>query len=177
MWPGSDYPYSDHVCTFNIPYNESYGWNDRVDFAMSWFTDEKTPTNLVMMYFEEPDFHAHIYGPESEVVIIEMKLKIRPEIVSMFFFLAKITKTVAKLDDLTKYIQEQLIAHNLDKRINVIHLSDHGMNSVSPPNFIDLRKFTTKKAFKWYGSSPILQIVPKDDGSKMSNIHFTKETL
>lgn len=67
---------------------------------------------------------------------------------------------VAKLDNLTKYIQEQLIAHDLDQRINVIHLSDHGMSSVVPPNFIDLRQFTTDGAFKWYGFSPILQIVP-----------------
>lgn len=67
---------------------------------------------------------------------------------------------VAKLDNLTKYIQEQLIAHNLDQRINVIHVSDHGMSSVVPPNFIDLRQFTTEGAFKWYGSSPVLQIVP-----------------
>lgn len=74
--------------------------------------------------------------------------------------LSQITNMVAKLDNLTKYIQEQLMAHNLDQRINVIHLSDHGMSSVVPPNFIDLRQFTAAGAFKWYGSSPILQIVP-----------------
>lgn len=67
---------------------------------------------------------------------------------------------IAKLDNLTKYIQEQLIAHDLDRRINVIHLSDHGMSSVVPSNFIDLRQFTADGAFNWFGSSPILQIVP-----------------
>lgn len=79
-------------------------------------------------------------------------------------FPLQITNIVAKLDNLTKYIQEQLIAHNLEQRINVIHLSDHGMSSVVPPNFIDLTQFTAEGAFKWYGSSPILQIVPTNQG-------------
>lgn len=69
---------------------------------------------------------------------------------------------IAKVDDLTKYIQQQLIEHNLDKRVNVIHLSDHGMDSVSPPNFIDLREFLTNGTYKMYGTSPVLQVVPND---------------
>lgn len=88
-------------------------------------------------------------------------------------FLLQITEMVAKLDNLTQYIQQQLIAHNLDQRINVIHLSDHGMSSVVPPNFIDLRKFTTAGAFKWYGSSPILQIVPTNQSEFIFLFYFS----
>lgn len=74
----------------------------------------------------------------------------------------QITDEVSQLDELTEYIQQQLIAKQLDKRVNVIHLSDHGMNSVSPPNFIDLRKFMADGTYTTYGSTPVLQIVPKD---------------
>lgn len=71
---------------------------------------------------------------------------------------------IAKLDNLTKYIQQRLIDFKLDKRVNVIHLSDHGMNSVMPTNFIDLTKYLTKGTFEMYGTSPVLQVVPKTKG-------------
>lgn len=69
-----------------------------------------------------------------------------------------------KLDNYTKYIQERLTATGLEKRVNVIYLSDHGMNTVTPPNFIDLTQFVGNDTCKFYGTSPVLQIVPNDSG-------------
>lgn len=80
---------------------------------------------------------------------------------------------VAKLDDLTKYIQQKLVDNKLEKRVNVIHLSDHGMNSVSPPNFIDLTKFIANGTYTMYGTSPVLQIVPIDKGSGASTTTYS----
>lgn len=51
-----------------MPFNNSVLFDERVDTVMSWFTDKKTPANLVMLYFEEPDGRGHVYGPESQVV-------------------------------------------------------------------------------------------------------------
>lgn len=68
MWPGSNFKYDDTACTFSQNFNETMSWNERVDIVMTWFTNEKTPANLVMMYIEEPDVHAHIYSPDSNVV-------------------------------------------------------------------------------------------------------------
>lgn len=75
---------------------------------------------------------------------------------------------VARVDNLTQYIQEKLIANKLKNRVNVIHLSDHGMVGVNPPRFIDLTKFIHKKHYKMYGSSPVLQIVPKNPSKTCS---------
>lgn len=69
---------------------------------------------------------------------------------------------VSKLDNLTRYIQEKLISTGLDKRVNVIHLSDHGMTGVAPPNFIYLDKILANDNCKFYGTSPLLQVVPDD---------------
>lgn len=77
-------------------------------------------------------------------------------------FYDQITNTVAKLDNLTRYIQEKLIEYGLDKRVNVIHLSDHGMNSVALANSINLTNFVAHDSCDFYGTSPVLQIVPKD---------------
>lgn len=75
---------------------------------------------------------------------------------------AQVTKLVAKLDEAVGYVQKRLMETGLDKRVNVIYLSDHGMNSVKPPNFINLNDFLTADCCTMYGTSPILQIVPKD---------------
>lgn len=68
---------------------------------------------------------------------------------------------IAKTDDITGYIQEKLIENNLENRVNVIHLSDHGMNNVTPDNFISLTEFSNGM-YDTYGSSPVIQIVPVD---------------
>lgn len=68
MWPGSDFKYDGTACTFNWKFDPSKEWKDRVDEVMRWFTHEKTPANLVMLYIEQPDALAHVYGPDSEKV-------------------------------------------------------------------------------------------------------------
>lgn len=68
MWAGSDYDYNGIKCTFTSGFDIHKTNEERIDTALSWFTDEKTPANLVMLYFEEPDEHAHAFGPDSAEV-------------------------------------------------------------------------------------------------------------
>lgn len=68
MWPGGHFAYNNRSATFGVNFNESVPWKDRVDTVMSWFTHKETPTNLVMLYFEDPDTQSHIYGPDSKEV-------------------------------------------------------------------------------------------------------------
>lgn len=84
----------------------------------------------------------------------------------------QVTKLLSKLDDFTEYIQKKLSDNNLDQRVNVIHLSDHGMSSVIPPNFIDLTEFVRNETVSFYGTSPILQVVPKDNSELLSILYF-----
>lgn len=55
-------------CTFSEVYTQGKDFNYRVDTALSWFQDEKTPANLVMIYFEDPDSTAHNHGCSSQQV-------------------------------------------------------------------------------------------------------------
>lgn len=68
MWPGGDFEYNGVKCTFSMSFNKTFEFEERVDTVMSWFTNEKTPANLVFLYLEEPDAVGHIYGPESDRV-------------------------------------------------------------------------------------------------------------
>ncbi|XP_055308280.1 ectonucleotide pyrophosphatase/phosphodiesterase family member 5-like [Sitodiplosis mosellana] len=135
IWPGSDYEYHGVSCTFQKEHNGSIPFEDRVDTIMNWFTHEQTPTNLVMLFIEEPDEQSHMYGPNS----------------------IHITNAAARVDNLTRYIEDKLIEHKLQNRVNVIYLSDHGMVSVPPSNFIDFTVFLANNTYNIYGSTPVLQ--------------------
>lgn len=75
---------------------------------------------------------------------------------------------VRKVDDLTRYIEDQLVKENLRDRTNVIYVSDHGMDSVQSPNFINISSYLENGTYQCYGSSPVMQIVPQDGKSKTS---------
>lgn len=142
MWPGSNMPYtqSNVNCTYIKPYNMSLPWNDRVDTVFQWIRDPKQPANLVMLYIEEPDYYGHIYSPESD----------------------RVAQLLIKLNDLTRYIYDRVREFNLQDRVNVLHLSDHGMDSLMPKNFINLTNFVPGDIkYDRYGNTPVLQIVPK----------------
>lgn len=130
-------------------------------------------------FFHTKDFHSNLWrlvslAPFTITTVIELNyFDFLLEINFIFFFThlfffplsaTQITDMIAKLDNLTKYIQQRLIDYKLEKRVNVIHVSDHGMNSVSSPSFIDLTKYLNNGTYEMYGTSPVLQIVPKNKG-------------
>lgn len=139
MWPGSDYEYDGIDCTHNHHYNLSMDYKSRVDEAFKWILNDTSPANLVMFYIEEPDTHAHAFGPESQTI----------------------TDLVEKLNGVTEYLHQKIHQHQLENRVNVIHLSDHGMDSLELRNVVDLTQIIGDKA-KYYGSTPVLQVVPKN---------------
>lgn len=70
MWPGSNFPYNrnETQCTFTKPYDTETNWIEKVDIVMEWLTDPVKPVNLVMLYFDEPDYHGHVFSPDSDMV-------------------------------------------------------------------------------------------------------------
>ncbi|CRK99499.1 CLUMA_CG012818, isoform A [Clunio marinus] len=140
MWPGSDYEYDGVKCTHNLHYNITVNYTERVDIVFQWILNKESPANLIMFYIEEPDTHAHAFGPESDTI----------------------TQLVSKLNTVTEYLYKKIKQHNLENRVNVVHLSDHGMDSLQLKNVIDLSKLIGNKKVNYYGTTPILQIVPED---------------
>lgn len=137
MWPGSDFFYNSISCTHKQHFNMSENLHERVDQVMSWVLNKTHPANLIMLYVEDPDNHAHAFGPDSQ----------------------KITDLVEKLDKMTEYLYKKIQEFNLQDRTSVIHLSDHGMDSMQLLNVIDLTKII-KHRVSYYGNTPVMQIVP-----------------
>lgn len=68
---------------------------------------------------------------------------------------------IKKVDKYVAQIEQKLQDEGLSERINVIYVSDHGMDTVMPINFIDVTKELRENTYDIYGTSPVLQIVPK----------------
>jgi len=74
MWPGSEFSYHKAVLpTFIHKWDPKWSWQQRVDMVIKWLNHPEKPANLVMLYMEEPDTHAHAFGSESPEVTEQIK--------------------------------------------------------------------------------------------------------
>lgn len=68
---------------------------------------------------------------------------------------------IVRTDRIAQYLTKQLTDHGLIDRVNVVYLSDHGMDIIQTANFINLTAFMTPDTFDIYGNTPVVQIVPR----------------
>lgn len=81
---------------------------------------------------------------------------------------------VRRLDAFIVYLEQSLLMEDLENITDVIILSDHGMLTVTPRNFIDLYAFIDENFCKTYGTSPVLQVVCSDDKIQEAYANLTK---
>ncbi|KAK3925339.1 Ectonucleotide pyrophosphatase/phosphodiesterase family member 5 [Frankliniella fusca] len=157
MWPGGEFSYGCRKTrpTFSQKWDEKVSYQDRIDTVLSWFLDKNTPANLVMLYLEEPDLHGHAFGIDS----------------------AEVRDQIKRLDKSIDYINQQLKTHNLDHLVTVFVVSDHGMINLHQRNIIDLNEYVDNSSYVAAGSSPVLQIFPKDglEDSVFSSLQNAKQ--
>ncbi|KAL1139516.1 hypothetical protein AAG570_006499 [Ranatra chinensis] len=147
MWAGSDFEYGGVNATFTKSYKKSVDWRERVDTVIGWLGHPETPANLVMMYFEQPDAEEHVYGPESPS--------------------GQTNNQIKRVDAITKYLVDSLRNSGL-LDVNLVFISDHGMDGVQKKDIIDLTKIVGNLA-DMYGTSPVLQVYPKP-GTNVENV-------
>lgn len=151
MWPGCEYTYQGFSATFIQQFNFSLSFKERIDKAIKWILDPNTPANLILLYFEEPDSHGHVFGPNSEQVTEQIKI----------------------IDNITKYLLDKL-SENKISNYNLIMLSDHGMSSIDYSNIIDLNEILSNDTYNVYGTSPTLQIFPKQGENNLLDYQYSK---
>ncbi|XP_022915908.1 bis(5'-adenosyl)-triphosphatase enpp4-like [Onthophagus taurus] len=140
MWPGCKFSYQNVTPTHFESWDPKYDLYKRVDTAISWIMDPQYPANLVMLYIEEPDFHGHVYSPDSTVV----------------------ENMIKKLDNVTQYLHDKLRKHHLSHLVNVIHLGDHGMISIKYKNILNVSNYLEKNTYSFADSSPTLHVIPEE---------------
>lgn len=146
MWPGCTFEYLNHSCTYveMCHQNCEKSWMDRVDTVINWLIHPEKPANLVLLHIEATS------QPSSSSAFDKFTTK--SEI---------IRNRISELDELTRYIHDQLVEVNLTDHVNVIHLSDHGVvRDIESTNFIDITPWLVAGTYATYQKSPVLQIVP-----------------
>ncbi|CAG7668638.1 unnamed protein product [Allacma fusca] len=145
MWPAGQEGWGENntKVTHLVNYNVSrWDWEWEVDQVMKWITHPTKPANLVYLYIEEPDYTGHRFGPEG------------PEIVQQ----------IQRIDNVTGYLLTQLESLGLKDKVNLIFLSDHGMQEMKPlaiAKFMHVMDNTDNRMYHDYGrGSTFMQIRP-----------------
>ncbi|CAB3378442.1 Hypothetical predicted protein [Cloeon dipterum] len=139
MWPGSEFSYHRGVVpTFIHKWDSKWSFQRRVDVVMSWLTQQHNSANLVMLYMEEPDTHAHAFGSESD----------------------EVTEQIKNVDSYIGYLADQLERHNLTESVDTFIVSDHGMTETDEHRIIDLNKIIDSSLYLRVGTSPVIHIYP-----------------
>ena len=147
MWPGSQYEYNGTRNTFIKAFDLSVPWTERIDSMITWFLHPLKPINFGVLYIEEPDFHGHAYGVNAPII----------------------NEMLKKLDNITKYLHNKLKENGLED-VNVVHVSDHGMVSVTLEKVVNITSYIGKTGYTAVSKTTIILITP-DPGKFFCYIH------
>ncbi len=160
FFPGTETMISGEIPTIWRTYNGRVPPEMRVDKILSYLDLplEKRPTMLTL-YFSDVDDAGHEFSPDAE----------------------ETGYAVQNVDRYIGQLLDGLRARKIDKKVNVIITSDHGMaavdvrNAVFLDDYFDLEKMTEK--IVW--TNEIVQIFPKKDKAdeiigKIKNLEHTK---
>jgi predicted AlkP superfamily pyrophosphatase or phosphodiesterase len=140
FWVGSEAPVGGMHPTYWKKYDESVTFEARIDTVVKWlgYPPEKRP-ELVTLYFDEPDATSHVSGPVS----------------------SQTGKVVERLDSLMGVLRTRLSALPEAKKIDLIILSDHGMEAVSPSRYINIKSLVPDRMIASIsGGNPVYLINP-----------------
>jgi predicted AlkP superfamily pyrophosphatase or phosphodiesterase len=122
MWPGCSFNVTGYNPTLDIPYNKSITYSQRADMIVDWLkmSAEQRP-DLIMAYFDQPDTVGHFHKNDNEVNL-----------------------ELSYIESVLNYLFTSLHKNNLMDCINLVVLSDHGMQTITNRVYLDSMKLNTK---------------------------------
>ena len=141
FFPGAETPIKGILPTFWKKYDHNFPNGQRVDTVLSWFDlpKEQRPT-IFTMYFSDVDDAGHASSPYSEAT----------------------RAAVLNVDENIGRLIEGLRARKIDKKVNLIIVSDHGMQPYLPRDGIILDEmFDVSEAERIFWVGEFTQIFPK----------------
>ncbi|NXI68602.1 ENPP1 phosphodiesterase, partial [Anseranas semipalmata] len=110
FWPGSDVAVDGTFPNLYEKYNNSIPFEERVVTVLRWLQlPEDERPHFYTLYLEEPDSSGHKFGPVSSGVILALQ----------------------RVDNIVGMLMDGLKQMNLHKCLNIIFISDHGMEAGS----------------------------------------------
>ncbi|XP_072296626.1 ectonucleotide pyrophosphatase/phosphodiesterase family member 1 [Eucyclogobius newberryi] len=110
FWPGSDVNITGTFPTFYHTYDKNINFEKRVTTMLEWLSlpQEQRP-DFFTVYLDEPDSAGHRYGPGSKEVV----------------------EALENVDRIIGMLMDGLKERNLHKCVNLMVVSDHGMEEAS----------------------------------------------
>uniref|UniRef100_A0A915BGV6 Extracellular Endonuclease subunit A domain-containing protein n=1 Tax=Parascaris univalens TaxID=6257 RepID=A0A915BGV6_PARUN len=110
FWPGSEAPINGMLPTISMPYDSNVPFTERIDKVIEWLNlpDDERPS-LIQVYLEQPDLAGHEGGPDSQMVRTAM----------------------ITVDGVTNYFTNRLLEEGLMGCVNLVIVSDHGMQTIN----------------------------------------------
>ncbi len=123
-------------------YDQKISFIDRLDGVIKWLKlpEEERP-QFITLYFEEPDSKGHSFGPNA------------PET----------NLAIASVDSMIGLLVLKLKEINMDDKVNIIVVSDHGMAEISEDKIINIEEFIKDYDCKYYGMGTSIMIAPPTD--------------
>ncbi|XP_004846055.1 ectonucleotide pyrophosphatase/phosphodiesterase family member 1 isoform X1 [Heterocephalus glaber] len=142
FWPGSDVEINGNFPDIYRVYNSSIPFEKRILAVLDWLQlPPGERPHFYTLYLEEPDSSGHSYGPVS----------------------SKVIQALQRVDSMVGMLMEGLRELKLDKCLNLILISDHGMEQGSCKKYVYLNKYLgdVKNIKVVYG--PAARLRPSDD--------------
>ena len=131
FWPGSEAAIQGIRPTYYFSYNDSTPIEERIAEIKRWLElPISERPHLITLYFSEVDTAGHHYGPRSK----------------------EVKEAVLKIDQGISLLQKELDATHLP--INLIVVSDHGMQQEDPKKVEYLDDYADLKSMKIEGAGP-----------------------
>jgi len=139
FWPGSEAEINGYRPTYYRAYDHDLSYEKRVTQILDWLdlSGEKRP-QFLSLYFDEPDHSGHVYGPAS-------------------------TQAIAALENVDKQLVDLLNgikSRQLEDKVNIMVVSDHGMTSLSREKVVFLDDYIDMEDVLIVDNSPVVAIRP-----------------
>lgn len=138
FWVGSS---AEHIRpTYWKPYDKSFPYADRVNQVLNWLDlPQAERPQFITLYFEDVDTAGHAFGPAS----------------------AEVRQAVTRVDEHIGFLLAGLKARAIDNQVNVLVVSDHGMEEVRTGQIIALDQYLKAEDAEILGGGTPVAVWPK----------------
>ena len=139
-WVGSEVPLPGGQPSIWKPFDKSVSFSSRADSVIAWLKlPEKIRPHLVMWYMEEPDGTGHNCTPDSSATLA----------------------VVEELDKVLAHFFTEARQLDIFNKIDFIILSDHGMATYYPENYVNLNDYLPRDSFDYVVDGVPTLLYPK----------------
>ncbi|KHN73802.1 Ectonucleotide pyrophosphatase/phosphodiesterase C27A7.1 [Toxocara canis] len=153
FWPGCG---NGRQPTYNLKYNKSMANMERIDKLISWLTlPEPQRPSLLMAYFDQPDSAGHFQTTVDDLISwLTLPEPQRPSLLMAYFdqpdsaghfqtTVDDVNRQLAEVDSTLVYLFARLRSVNLMDCVNLVVVSDHGMQKLHKRYYLNEQLNTT----------------------------------